>query len=373
MASSSAIIVGGSLTGLATGIAAAQLGLEVTVLEQTVGLERGGTGLGVDRELLARVVGVDPRVQGVLGELPVVRTSRETSTWSAISSWLRALALRTPRLTFREGTRVTRVTQDEHSAAAWAGDESFRADVVIGADGYRSLVRQAVDPEHPHARYGGFVLWRALLPEAALPAGMTHLRWLGGGTTPYANAARLVVYHVPGADGSYAPGERQITMAWYDASRTAWLREHSIVDEGTVRRSIDRADIDRALRADLRSAASRAWPSPARDIALTALDEDRLFGTPIAEYLPESLARGRVAILGDAAHVASPMVGHGLAMGWVDAIALREAIAERGAPDRQALARYARARLDEARRHVASSIQTTDRLLASVGVGVAGA
>ena len=69
---------------------------------------------------------------------------------------------------------MTRVTQDERSAAAWAGDQSFRADIVIGADGYRSVVRRAIDPEHPHARYGDFVIWRALLPEAALPrAGMT--------------------------------------------------------------------------------------------------------------------------------------------------------------------------------------------------------
>ena len=61
MSNRTAIIVGGSLTGLAAAIAIARCGVRVTVLEQTRSFERGGTGLGVDRALLADVVGADPR------------------------------------------------------------------------------------------------------------------------------------------------------------------------------------------------------------------------------------------------------------------------------------------------------------------------
>jgi 2-polyprenyl-6-methoxyphenol hydroxylase-like FAD-dependent oxidoreductase len=52
---STAIVVGGSLTGLAAAIALARAGLHVTVLKQTVASERSDTGLGVDRALLAEV------------------------------------------------------------------------------------------------------------------------------------------------------------------------------------------------------------------------------------------------------------------------------------------------------------------------------
>jgi 2-polyprenyl-6-methoxyphenol hydroxylase-like FAD-dependent oxidoreductase len=46
-------IIGGSLAGLATGIGLARRGILVNVFEQNTGEERGGTGLGVDRALIA--------------------------------------------------------------------------------------------------------------------------------------------------------------------------------------------------------------------------------------------------------------------------------------------------------------------------------
>jgi 2-polyprenyl-6-methoxyphenol hydroxylase-like FAD-dependent oxidoreductase len=47
-------------------------------------------------------------------------------------------------------------------------------------------------------------------------------------------------------------------------------------------------------------------------------------GAPIAEYLPKRLARGPLAILGDAAHVLSPMTGSGYATAVEDAITLSD-------------------------------------------------
>jgi 2-polyprenyl-6-methoxyphenol hydroxylase-like FAD-dependent oxidoreductase len=360
---STAIVVGGSLTGLAAAIALARVGLRVTILEQTVTSERGGTGLGVDRELLADVTGVDPRSDTEQPHLPVIVTTRETSTWEAIRTWLLACAARTERVTLRDGVRVENVSQDASGATVSTPHGDFAADIVIGADGYRSTVRRAVDAQHPHATYGGFVIWRGLVGEELLPPSP---RGFSGGRLPYPEVARLVAYYVPGAQGSIHKGERQVTFAWYDAAHTEWLRAHRVIEGSEVLHSVDTPSMDEALLRELRSAALRAWDGHALATVTAAIARGIIFGTPLAQYYPQRMANGRVAIAGDAAHVASPMVGHGLALGWLDAQGLASAIAHTGEANAQALALYERARLAHSRAHVAESMSATRALLESV-------
>ena len=364
-AAGNAIIVGGSLTGLAAAIALARTGATVTVLEQTLASERAGTGLGVDRALLAAVAGSDPRTDAEQSHLPVIVTSRETSTWHAIRSWLSDLITRTAGIEVRAGTHVVDVSQDRTSATAFTEEGTFSADIIIGADGYRSLVRGHIDPEHRHARYGGFLIWRGLVPESSLARQTWHAGMLGG-RLPYPEAARLVAYHVPGSDGSVTVGARQFTFAWYDASHDEWLRSRGDLDRDEVLRSVEGSAIGDSLREELRAAAERAWKGAALDIVRTAIDAKYVFGTPLTEYMPRRLAAGRIAMIGDAAHVASPMVGHGLALGWLDARALAAAIVRRGAADATALADYERERLTPSRAHVAESMAATRAMFMEV-------
>jgi 2-polyprenyl-6-methoxyphenol hydroxylase-like FAD-dependent oxidoreductase len=339
----------------------ARTGVRVKVLEQTDRSGRGGTGLGVDRALLAEVAGIDPRTDRDQAHLPVIVTSRETSTWQAIHAWLGAFAEHVDGLEIREGVRVTSVAQGPDSATAVAGDETFTADVIIGADGYRSTVRTAVDPQNPFAPYAGFLIWRGLVSESALPD-RAHAHAIGG-RLPFPEVARLIAYHVPGADGSVRIGERQFTFAWYDAARTDWLRANGVLDGDEVQHSIERESIDDRLREELRVAARRAWTGITLDIVLHAINNRIIFGTPLTEYYPQRLVNGRLAILGDAGHVASPMVGHGLAFGWLDAIALAAAVAAEGSPNERALKAYERARLSESQAHVTESQWSTRELL----------
>jgi 2-polyprenyl-6-methoxyphenol hydroxylase-like FAD-dependent oxidoreductase len=79
-------------------------------------------------------------------------------------------------------------------------------------------------------------------------------------------------------------------------------------------------------------------------------------------YDPEQ----RVALAGDAAHAASPMVGGGFRQGLYDVRALTQAMTTAGSPDQvpDALARYSQARLGAAIRHVSRSEQETAAYLA---------
>lgn len=81
-----------------------------------------------------------------------------------------------------------------------------------------------------------------------------------------------------------------------------------------------------------------------------------MIGTPVAEYLPTRLSRGRVCLVGDAAHVPSPMTGRGFDASALDAISLAEALerdlSESGVAD--ALDRYEVARLGAGRELVCS-------------------
>jgi 2-polyprenyl-6-methoxyphenol hydroxylase-like FAD-dependent oxidoreductase len=156
------VVVGGSLVGLSMAIALARRGVLVTVLERTprAGYEGGG-GLGVDIGLLTRVTGLHgspPVCQGV---------DRATTAWSLLANWLEDHARAAPGVEVRRGAEVIEVGE------RWTRTSDGRrieADLVIAADGARSTVRRWVSPDRPDAVYAGFVLWRAMVPEAELPA-----------------------------------------------------------------------------------------------------------------------------------------------------------------------------------------------------------
>jgi 2-polyprenyl-6-methoxyphenol hydroxylase-like FAD-dependent oxidoreductase len=364
-------IVGGSLAGLATGIGLARAGISVRIYEQSVGEERGGTGLGVDRALISATTGVDARKDGVIRALPVVNEGyRETSTWLAIYRWLRALAGVTDGLIITESARIEHVHCD-HARAYLEGPAGHTsASIVLGADGYRSVVRCTVSPEHPFAPYSGFLLWRGLVDESCVSKRLVGKLSLGGERTICADATRLVIYRVPGRNGETAPGARAINFAWYDASRTSWLHDRGFLVDGEVTGSVPNSAIDDELRRELLKLAKQRWSGAASEILSIAIEQNVVFGTPLAEYLPEQMSRGRIALVGDAAHVASPMLGAGFVSGLLDGAAIIRAIEQYGgaAADSgsRALERYDKERLGPNRNHVLESLAQTRDLLHSV-------
>jgi 2-polyprenyl-6-methoxyphenol hydroxylase-like FAD-dependent oxidoreductase len=361
----SILVVGGSLSGLSAALALARRGAAATVLERSVGEPPGGAGMGVDLDLLRDAVGADPR--DLPPRVPVVTGNRYSTSWAALRTWLWTMAKHSASITLREGVTVTGAAQ--RPDRAWVTDDQggrHLADLVVGADGYRSVVRSAVAPQHPHARFAGYVLWRGLVAEESLAR---NTSWPDGQVrVMHTNRYRLVAYPVPGSDGSLTPGHRQISWAWYDPDRRDLFSRLGCLDGDHVVATLTGERIPSPVVEELIDLARACWPRPWREAIATSLQARRAFATPVAEYLPERLANGRIAILGDAAHVASPMTGRGFTTALHDVVALGGALSD-GITDEQgelALSQYERSRLHAARELVQSSHLWGAEYLASI-------
>ncbi len=361
------VVAGGSLVGLSAAIALSRLGAEVIVAERSPARAiDGGGGLGVDTPLLGEVTGIgtDP---------PVLHgADRDTSAWHLLQAWLEDHATRLPAVSVRRDTEVTAVLPGgpgQAAAVRTARGDVFEADLVVGADGARSTVRRAVDPQHPDARYAGVLLWRAMVDEQAMPPGVALPRAREPGREVYAGPYRLVTYPVPGPRGETVVGHRRLNLVWYDPQQRDLLHEAGLLDGDTVHGTLAPGALPDPVRRRLADFAAARWPSPWREALALALADGTVFGTPIVQYKPTRLAAGRAALAGDAAHAASPMVGGGFRQGLYDVRALAEALTQVGSPAGipGALARYQDMRLAAAVRHVTISEQATAAYLARAG------
>lgn len=342
------VVVGGSLAGLTLALACAACGVPVQVLERSTERTQGGESLSVDLAAIARTVGYDPRVYPRLPVVPAYR-DRHLTTWPALYGWLRDRVKETPSISLHEGMSVASVQALRDKAeVVFEDDSKIQADAVIGADGYHSVVRRAIAPDAPYARYAGYLVWRGLVDEQALTRPVS---WPsnGGLWIDIVRGYRLVAAVLPGRDGSIEIGHRQVTFAWFDAHRDELLRATDrLTPDGYLVGTLGRGSIGTDIRAELLSMVPGLWPdvwteAVAHGVQLTS----SLSGAPIAEYLPERLAAGPLAIVGDAAHVVSPMTGSGFASGVDDAAVLARMLAERNdeEPISAALQRYQSARL----------------------------
>jgi 2-polyprenyl-6-methoxyphenol hydroxylase-like FAD-dependent oxidoreductase len=358
------VVAGGSLVGLSAAIALSRLGMDVTVLERSPARAvDGGGGLGVDVTLLRQVTGIGD-------EPPVLHgIDRDTTAWHLLQGWLEEHAVRRPGVTVHRGTQVTAVDpgSDQQPARVVTQDDGvYGADLVIGADGARSTVRATVEPEFPDARYAGVLLWRTLVDEQAMPAGVALPAAGEPSREIYAGPYRLVTYLVPGAAGETTVGHRRLNMVWYDPQQRDLLRDMGLLDGEIIHGSLAPGALPGPVRERLTAFAAANWPSPWREALALALHSGTVFGTPLVHYEPKRLARGRAALAGDAAHAASPMVGGGFRQGLYDVDALTRTATAITSPGEVlgALRHYQELRLGPAVRHVAASERATADYLA---------
>ena len=209
--------------------------------------------------------------------------------------------------------RCVGVEQDGGEARiTFAGGETVAADVVIGADGIHSVVRDAVTIPSPPT-FSGTAAYRCLIPARdahpmALEPGFKV--WMGPGR-------HLVHYPVSGG--------REVNVVGI-VPAGEW-RTESWISEGTV---------------DGFRAAYAGW-APQVEALLARAPSAYLYALYDREPL-DRIVRGRVALIGDAAHPMLPFLAQGAAQAFEDGAAL--ALCLRDDDPEAGVARYERVRLD---------------------------
>ena len=355
-----AIVAGGSIGGLFVAAALRRTGWEVVVHERTeVELAGRGAGIVTHPELTRALVAVGAATDDLGVEVAervafgrdgdVVRRldyPQVVTSWDRIHRLLRELI---PEGGYRLGRTVAGYEEGADGVsvgfAEGGGDD---ADLLVGADGFRSAVRAQMQPEvQPH--YAGYVVWRALAEEANLPADVR--RDVFGAFGLYLPQGMQVVgYPIAGAGNDLRPGHRRYNFVWYDAVDRAALEQ--MLTDGQGR--LHAVSIPPPL---VRNAVVEAMTARARKVLPPAFVEilargDRPFFTPIYDHWAPVFGRGRVALAGDAACVARPHVGMGVTKAAEDALALGRHLGgpESRVPVARALEAYSAERAPAARR-----------------------
>ncbi|MDN5581664.1 MULTISPECIES: FAD-dependent monooxygenase [unclassified Corynebacterium] len=349
------VVVGGSLAGLMTGISLARQGHHVTMLERADRIRPSGASLLVREDDLRSILGPEQARAAVRMAGPVdARAHGEVpATWQGLYEGLCQVAEGLPTMDMHHRTRAVEVGQEGERAWARADDgETYTGDLLVGADGYRSLVRASVAPDRPDAEFAGYVLWLGVAKESDLDYTGP---WPGGLDIRDSGDNLLLGYPLASPEGSTEPGERRLGWGWYDNSRNHVLRETGAVRGNVTHHTLRGHDVDQHVLADLVREAGLRWPHPWRAAIEDCLSRTDFLGTPINEYVPDRLRNGRMVILGDAAHVPTPMTGRGFATSLDDAAALARHMADATAatlPD--TLASYESERLAPAQELVLS-------------------
>ena len=324
------MVVGGSMSGLLAGLLLRRAGWEVEIFER-VESELAGRGAGIVAqpdliETLRRIeidttdLGVEITTRRILdasGKLVSTLACPQVLTaWERV---YRALRDAFPASHYHCGRGVRGVEQTAHSVLVHLEDGgATESELVVGADGLRSTIRQQCLP-HLAPLYAGYVAWRALVPEAAF-APAIHRELFGCMTFYLPPGEQFLGYPVAGPDNDLRPGHRRYNVVWYRPAEEGSELKHLLTDEGgTTHVSIPPPLIARDAIAAMRAGAEQLLPPQFRAV-VRMIEEPML--QPIYDLQTPRMAFGRIAIIGDAAFVARPRVAAGVAKAADDAAAL---------------------------------------------------
>jgi 2-polyprenyl-6-methoxyphenol hydroxylase-like FAD-dependent oxidoreductase len=346
-----ALVIGGSLGGLFAGLLLRQAGWDVTVFERSTGdLASRGAGVGThveQFEIMRRLgIPVDESIGvAVASRICLNRTGAVIARLpfeKILTSWAlfyRALRRHFPDAHYQAGMQLEDVAQDANGVTAiFTGGARVKGDLLVGADGLNSTVRARAFGG-PSPRYAGYIAWRGVLDEPALPtiARGDLLDAYGFFLTP---REMLLSYWQPGPDDDASPGRRRLNWMWYHPLHARALPD--LVTDAAGRRydagippPLIRPEVIAAFRAEARAilppqyiAVIEATPAP--------------FLQPIFDLESPRIAAGRVALLGDAAFVARPHVGAGVSKAALNAAWLTDALLVTSGDIDAALAVYER-------------------------------
>lgn len=367
-----AIVIGGSMSGLFAGLMLLRRGIAVDIYER-VESELAGRGAGIvaqpivsrtlhDLGLSGTNLGVEAKDRKILDAAGNVVCEHECpQTLTAWERLYRILRDAFPSAAYHRGKGLRSFDHDSDGVTVHFSDgSSARADVLIGADGIRSTVRQQLVPQLAPL-YAGYVAWRSLIPEAAIPPDI-HREMFLAMTFCLPPGEQFLGYPVAGPDNDLRPGHRRYNVIWYRPADEHGELASLLTDASGVTHTISIPPplIRREAIAAMREAAERLL-SPQFRAVVRLMDEPIL--QPIYDLETPRMAFGRVAIVGDAAFVARPHVAAGVSKAIDDAAALADALTEEAVES--ALMRFEARRLPVGRRiierarHLGAYLQAT--------------
>ena len=346
-----ALIIGGSLGGLLAAHLMREIGWDTAVFERnSTDLVSRGAGLGTHPALMdvLRRIGI-PFDDSMGLQVPKVifldrdgRITDERDTVRTMSAWgrlYRALRDPLPADAYRLNKSLQRIEQDADGLTAVFADGSReRGDLLIGADGLRSTVREQMLPQ-VQPSYAGYVAWRVMLDEKDIPQTIREEIF-----EHYAfclpEGELLLGYPVPGRNNETRKGERAYNIVWYRPVEP----DHALVDLCTdaagrhhamgIPPPLIRPDVDAAIK---KAASDLVAPQIADIVA-----RSKPFFQPIYDLESPCIAFARVALVGDAAFVARPHLGAGVTKAALDAASLADAVQAAGDDIEAALEVYDR-------------------------------
>ncbi|MEV5326263.1 flavin-dependent oxidoreductase [Nonomuraea sp. NPDC052634] len=352
------MIVGGGIGGLSTALSLHAAGLDCVVVEAARTLRPLGVGINLQPHAVRELteLGLGDALAGLGVEttfmtfadrhgnviLSLPRGRKAGYRWPQYSIHRGELqlallaAVRERGVPVRTGVRFEDVAQDGDGVLVTLreGDELVRerADVLVGADGVQSAVRERLWPSGGPLLWSGIRMWRGVAEGEQIMDGATVL--VGGSN----RAGKFVTYHIS------ARNPRLIN----------WVAEVKVSEPGVV----SAADWYRRGSSAEVSAHFASWKYRLADIGALLSATDRILEYPMVDRDPlPQWRQGRVTLLGDAAHPMYPIGSNGGSQAVLDARVLARCLATHDDAER-GLAAY-----EEERRPPTSALVLAHRAL----------
>jgi 2-polyprenyl-6-methoxyphenol hydroxylase-like FAD-dependent oxidoreductase len=364
--SSPAIVAGAGIGGLTTALSLHAVGVPTIVLERVKDLRALGLGINLlpsaVRELFELGVGDELEKLGVAVIENVYLDADGKYLWTETRG--RAAGYRWPQYSIHRGALqmllldavrdrlgpfsvqtgvgVVDFAQDptalEVQVADLANGEpaTLNAALLVGADGAQSTVLACLHRGSAALRWSGVRLWRGLSFAPTLLTGRSMVIANG-------SEARLIAYPVSAPDGSSG-------YAWIN-----WVCMARVAEPDPLTAFPgwhQRAEVDEVL------SHYQGWNLGCLDVQELVEQSAQIFEHPMVDRDPLPLwSRGRVALLGDAAHLMYPVGANGASQAILDARTLAYHVATSSDPI-AALSKY-----EAARRPVTSAILEANRAM----------
>jgi 2-polyprenyl-6-methoxyphenol hydroxylase-like FAD-dependent oxidoreductase len=334
-----ALIIGGSVGGLFAANMFRSIGWDADVFERNnEELTGRGAGISTHPQLhdVTKRLGIpfdDSMGIAVNSVVFLDKTGRaydRRDTVRLMSSWgrvFRSLRDQISDATYHCGKSLTRIEQDGSGVTAiFADGTRERGDILIGADGGRSTVRELFLPDVT-PDYAGYVAWRAKLDERDIPEAI-RTELVANYTYCLPPGELFLAYPVPGSNNETQPGQRAYNIVWYRPTTPEQLADFCTDASGKCHGTSIPPPL---LRPDViawSKAQARALVAP--QVAEIFERDPRPFFQAIFDLVSPQIVFGRVALLGDAAFLVRPHPGAGTTKCAMDAECLADVIAAHG-------------------------------------------